>query len=609
MKDASLEATRWSQTVKSFVVVFLSTFAWILLMLLFLWIADGYFDLRGSFRLGRTGGSLTEDIAGGGVASFPGLGELLFISIMGGLFIGSIGSVVIMKTYKHPFTLFQELLHEARMANSSLLADGEWAVRGAELQDTPWAEVIEEARSKAIEAGKTLGLPGPLAPIRIADSPFPYSFENRGLFIQGSAGSGKSQVIKQMIFDIRNRGGRDKFIIYDRKPEYLPIFYRDGDIIICPADRRHTPWDLFAEIKSELDVGGVIASLIPETSGGGEGNQRFWDSSARDVMKATLLRLKNMHPDPSNKELVEFLFHHSSDIGEFWRELKKDSASAHFGKTLAPAENRQSMSNVPSSVMATLSSYISSFTRPEVAEKGWFSIKEWLISPETEGQAIFLVNPAKYSSDYQSFFTVILDIAMREMISIPNDIDRRVWFFADEFGSLYKLDSVVRLLAEGRSKGACTVLGTQDLAQIRQKYKDDTETLVNNCNSKVIARVTSKDEAKYMSEMIGELEVEKESSKTDYGFDKDKGYTVSLHDTSAGGDRKTKAAVMPAEISNMPDLTYLCKFGDKKWFRSKMEYYPWSKHEFFPDFIQRPPEFFDSRKLLVNTAPPSGQKR
>ena len=59
----------------------------------------------------------------------------------------------------------------------------------------------------------------------------------------------------------------------------------------------------------------------------------------------------------------------------------------------------------------------------------------------------------------------------------------------------------------------------------------------------------------------------------------------------------------------MPDLTYLCKFGDKKWFRSKMEYYPWSKQEFFPDFIQRPPEFFDSRKLLVNTAPPSGQKR
>lgn len=598
MRDASIEKTRWSQALKSFTVVFLTTFSWILIVLVFLWISDGYFRIAGSFGLGAIGGSVESDITGGARVEIPGLGELLFISIAGGLIIGSIGAVIITKTYKHPFTLFQELLNEARMTNSSLLAEGEWAIRGAEIQDTPWAEVIEEASQKATEAGEYLKLGGPLAPIRVADAPFPYSFENRGIFLQGSAGSGKSQVIKQMIYDIRNRGGRDKLIIYDRKPEYLPLFYRDGDIIICPADRRHTPWDLFCEIKSELDLGGVIASLIPETSGGGEGNQRFWDSSARDVMKATLLRLTNMHPDPSNKELVEFLFSHSSDIGEFWKELKKDPASAHFGKTLAPAENKQSMSNVPSSVMATLSSYISSFTRPEVAEKGWFSIKEWLISPETEGQAIFLVNPAKYSSDYQSFFTVILDIAMREMISIPNDINRRVWFFADEFGSLFKLDSVVRLLAEGRSKGACTVLGTQDLAQIRQKYKDDTETLVNNCNSKVIARVTSKDEARYMSEMIGELEVEKESAKTDYGFDKDKGFSMSLHDSSAGGDRRTKAAVMPAEISNMADLTYLCKFGDKKWFRNKMAYYPWSKHEFFPDFILREQGFFDSRKLL-----------
>lgn len=585
MRDTSLETTRWSQLFKSGVIVMLSTAIWTTLILAVLWVGDGY------FKIGYTGPFASSGIA------LPGLGELLFISLCGGALIGIAGSALVMKTYKHPFNIFHEMLKDARASNSSLYADGEYAVRGAEIQEGPWAEIIEEARTKAVEAGKTLGLPGPLAPIRIADAPFPYSFENRGLFIQGSAGSGKSQVIKQMIYDIRNRGGRDKLIIYDRKPEYLPIFYRDGDLIICPADRRHTPWDLFCEIKSELDVGGVIASLIPE-SGGGEGNQRFWDSSARDVMKAVLLSLKNQYPQPSNYELVKFLFSKASDIGEFYKALKNDSAARHFAKTLAPAEKPNNMSNVPSSVMATLSSYISSFTRPEVAEKGWFSIKEWILSKETEGQAIFLVNPAKYSSDYQSFFTVILDIAMREMISIPNDINRRVWFFADEFGSLFKLDSVVRLLAEGRSKGACTVLGTQDQAQIKQKYKDDVETLINNCNSKVIARVTSKDEAKYMSELIGELEVEKESAKTDYSFDKDKGFSMSLHDSSAGGERRTKAAVMPAEISNMADLTYLCKFGDRKWFRNKMEYYPWNKHEFFPDFIQRPPDFFDSRKLL-----------
>lgn len=585
MKDTSLEVTRWSQTLKSITIQFLAFWTFLSLCEFFLWIADGYVTIN-------------NDINYAGLSNiiYPALGEMLPISALAGLFIGWFGTFVIQKTYTHPFNAFQDKIHEVRSKNNSLLADGEWAVRGAEIQVGPWADIIDVTKKKAAEAGKTLGLNHPLPPIRIADAPFPYSFENRGLYIQGSAGSGKSQVIKQMIYDIRNRGGRDKLIIYDRKPEYLPIFYRDGDIIICPADRRHTPWDLFAEVKSEIDFGGILASLIPDTAGG-ESNQRFWDNSARNVMLSVLLRLRNESPDPSNKELVEFLFMHSTELRELWEELAKDPAAAHYGKTLKAAAEKN-MSTVPTSVMATLSSYISSFTRPEVAEKGWFSIKDWIRSSETEGQALFLVNPAKYSSDYQSFFTVIIDLAMREMLSLPNDIDRRIWFFVDEFGSLFKLDSVVRLLAEGRSKGACTVLGTQDMAQIRQKYKDDTETLVNNCNSKVIARVTSKDEAKYISEMIGDLEVEKESEKTDYTFDKGRGFSMSLHDSSAGGDRRTKAAVMPAEISNLPDLTFLCKFGDKRWFRNLMEYYPWSKHEFFPDFLERPESFFDSNRLI-----------
>jgi hypothetical protein len=590
MKDTSLEVTRWSQTLKSITIQFLVFWIFLALSEFFLWIADGY-------------AIINDDINYDGLSAiiYPALGEMLPISILAGLFIGWMGTLIIQKTYTHPFNASQDKIHEERSKNNSLLADGEWAVRGAEIQIGPWPDIIDITKKKAAEAEKTLGLNHPLPPIRIADAPFPYSFENRGLYIQGSAGSGKSQVIKQMIYDIRNRGGRDKLIIYDRKPEYLPIFYRDGDIIICPADRRHTPWDLFSEVKSEIDFGGILASLIPETTSG-ESNQRFWDNSARDVMLSILLRLRNETPNPSNKELVEFLFMHSTELGELWKELSKDQAAAHYGKTLKAAAQERNMSTIPTSVMATLSSYISSFTRPEVAERGWFSVKDWIRSPETEGQALFLVNPAKYSSDYQSFFTVIIDLAMREMLSLPNDIDRRIWFFVDEFGSLFKLDSVVRLLAEGRSKGACTVLGTQDMAQIRQKYKDDTETLVNNCNSKVIARVTSKDEAKYISEMIGDLEVEKESEKTDYTFDKGRGFSMSLHDSSAGGDRRTKAAVMPAEISNLPDLTFLCKFGDKRWFRNLMEYYPWNKHEFFPDFLERPESFFDSNRLIQQAA-------
>lgn len=524
-----------------------------------------------------------------------GLGELFFFSLLGGICSGGAMSYCVSKFYSHPSTLLEKLRKDNLMSSGDLLSDGERIVRGAKLSNGPWPEIIDKAKTDGVKASVDIGREKPLTSIMVSGSPYPYSYENMGLYIQGSAGSGKSQVIKQMIHDIRARGGRDKLVIYDRKPEYLPAFYRKGDLIICPADRRHTPWDMFAEIKGEQDIDGVIRSLIPD-SAKTSANDKFWTDSARGVFRGILIYLMNENPNPSNVDLCRFLFAYSSDPKKLWLKLKRDSAARNFAQSLAGSEGK-SPSNVPSSVMATLTSYTSSFTRPEIAEKGWFSIKNWLRDPNTEGQAVFLANPAKFETNYRSYFTVILDLALREMISMPNDINRRVWFFIDEFGSLFKLDSIVRLLAEGRSKGAGTVLGTQDMAQIEQQYDKEVETLLNNCNSKVLARITSYKEAEYMSKLIGEMEVERDSESSTLSFDDKNGMNMSMRDEAGGAKRERRSVVLPAEVMNLESLTYYNKFADKNWFKNKIDYYPWGKHELVPDFLERPREFFDTRRI------------
>lgn len=438
---------------------------------------------------------------------------------------------------------------------------------------------------------------GYLPSIMVSGAPFPYGFENMAMYIQGSAGSGKSQVIKQMLYDIRQRGGRDRLVIYDRKPEYLPIFYKDGDVIICPADRRHTPWDMFAEIKGEQDIDGVIKSLFPDLPGT-TSNDKFWNDSARGVFKGILIYLLNQPGEkPSNVELCKLLFTYSADPAKLWGLLKRDSAARMYAGVLSGAESKNP-SNMPSSVIGTMKSYTDSFTKPEIAEKGWFSVKDWLRDPCTEGQALYLMNPSKYESNYRSYFTLILDMMLREIISIPNDINRRTWFIIDEFGSLFKLDSIIRLLAEGRSKGCCTVIGTQDMAQIKQQYDKETETLLNNCNSKVIARITSYEEAEYISKLIGEMEIERDPDSIGTRFDDKGGMSVSFDDKTNDGRRERRSVVLPAEIINLPSLTYYNKFCEFNWFKTKIDYYPWSKHELVPGFLERPREFFDTRRLL-----------
>ena len=575
--DAKLEMTKWKQKKKALELVYAGLGVVYFPLLLLAWWGDGY-------------------VKNADVMYFQGLGEVMYFAVSGGLFVGGFGALIALYSYRHPGKM--SMPTEANLAKG-LLSEGERIIRGTRVTEGPSPAILKAVAKDSKAVTERIKTPYPLAPTVLAGSPFPYGLECMSFFVIGAAGSGKSQLIKELIHGVRARGGRDRFIIYDRKPEYLPIFWQDGDVVICPADRRHTPWDLFAEVKGEEDIDQVVMSLFPEMPGTSS-NEFFWTNGARNTFKAILIYLINKSKKdgryPSNQDLCRMLAAYLSDPKKLWGLLKTDEASKYFAAGLSAVEGG-GQNNVPTGILSTMLTYTSSFTLPEIAEPGWFSIRRWLRDPGTEGQAVFLSNPAIYSSRYKSYYTVILDLALKEMISLPNDLDRRVWIVIDEFGSLFRLDSIVRLIAEGRSKGACTIIGTQDLAQIKLQYKDEAETLLNSCNTKAIARITSKEEAKQFADQIGELETEKGGSNSNINMD-DRGVSVSMSDRSGDSRRERRQAVLSSEIQNLEGLTYFAKFCDHDWFRKKITYYPWGTHEVIPAFVKRPADKFDSRKMI-----------
>ena len=530
------------------------------------------------------------------------------------------------------------------------IAEGERVVRGACLTQGPEVAIIKACIEDQVKAAKALydyydkqgeaavvlrnrfSGDARLAPIHMGGCPLPWGYENTGIFIQGSAGAGKTQVIKQMMWDARMRGGRDKLVVYDRKPEFLDFLWRDNDPIICPADRRHTRWDVFAEINGEQDIDNFVSSLMPTPSGGGGDNQAFWNSSAKQVLKGILFFL--MYADdydfdpaqkgrilseqekaergpifrntkdeytglmrPSNLDLCKLLYNTLATPKELWGLLQRVPIAEASGAPLKDAGKSQG--GIASSVLATLGQFTASFTLPEVAEPGWLSVRKWLVDPATDGQAMFLVNPANYAARYQSYYTVVLDLMLKEMISIPTDITRRVWFFIDEFGSLFKLDSVIRLLAEGRSKGACTVIGVQDRAQLKGQYQDEVSTLLNNCNSKVIGRVVDGEEAGTIAEKdIGKFEVVASGGNISMSISgKNDGGDMNLSEDNKQ-NRELRDTVMSAQIMQLPGLNYLMKFSSNNWFRWAMPFYNWNKHSICPAFLSKGAKAFESNGLI-----------
>ena len=99
-------------------------------------------------------------------------------------------------------------------------------------------------------------------------------------------------------------------------------------------------------------------------------------------------------------------------------------------------------------------------------------------------------------------------------------------------------------MAEGRSFGACVVLGFQDLAQLRDVYgADDAKTMSAVLGTKVLFKIADPETARWGADALGEVEEEtvKESTRYDAAGDTPKGVQLSAQ-------RVQRHLVMPAEL-------------------------------------------------------------
>jgi type IV secretory pathway TraG/TraD family ATPase VirD4 len=185
---------------------------------------------------------------------------------------------------------------------------------------------------------------------------------------------------------------------------------------------------------------------------------------------------------------------------------------------------------------------------------GDFSIKKWF-NDESETGNIFITNYADIKDTLKPILTLFIDLFIRQILSMPDDRERRVFFLIDEFGTLQRLQSIVNLLTLGRSKGASAWLGIQDVGQIEEVYgKELRQTIINACGSNLIYRVSDPVTAKYLSDKIGEravLETQENHSM---------GSAENRDGLSLVRREKTDRLVLPSELQNLPDLTGYVRF-------------------------------------------------
>ncbi len=347
----------------------------------------------------------------------------------------------------------------------------------------------------------------------------PKRLESSHILLMGDTGSGKSSAIRQILRQVKERG--DSAIVYDPAMDFVGEFYSPerGDLILNPLDARFPYWSLPDEILNDEIATSIAAALVPEK----EYEKAFFTDAPRRVL-AHLLRKK-----PQVRDLLRWM----SDP-EAVAAMVKGTPLAAYLDPGAPAQRAGILSsmNMVADSLELLPQY-AEHNDPKFATSAWISDrKRW----------VFLTSNSGYREKLLPLHSVWLDLFILRMMGHCPDA-QPVWFVLDELASLNKLPQLHTAVTENRKYGNPVVLGFQGRSQLEKRYGQDAEAMLSQPATKIFFKTSEPRAAKWISDAIGEIEVERLKESRSMGMlGAKKSYAMEI---------ATKPLVMASEIAGL----------------------------------------------------------
>ncbi|WP_159655969.1 type IV secretion system DNA-binding domain-containing protein [Vibrio atypicus] len=380
--------------------------------------------------------------------------------------------------------------------------------------------------------------------LTLGDFPIPTGFSKKHTLISGTTGAGKSTALTHLLKAIRARG--DRAVVYDKKGEFVEMFYRDGvDHILNPADSRSHQWTPWEEMESPFDADWISETLLPN-SNSNSGSEKFFTSAARAVVSAAL---QNLYLD-GPKSLLSLLRATAWNDLELLKELVAGTPAA----TYFNEDNERTLESIRSTIVDGV--------RPlrllkEENKKGFFSIRDWIAEgdePNADDSWLFLPVRESEIEIQKPLISTWIQAAAKGLMARGVNNERTLWIVVDELPSLKKIPALSMLMAEGRGFGAAVVLGIQEINQLEEEFgKNASKTILGLCSTQFHFRLNNADTAEWVCKVLGEAEREEVDEDLNYSADDIRdGVRVS-------SKRQNRKIVLPSEIMDLPDLSCFAK--------------------------------------------------
>ena len=335
------------------------------------------------------------------------------------------------------------------------------------------ADKIKEGENKILtakEVKNTLRKIGRASDLKIGDMPLVKSMETMNFLVSGSIGSGKTNLMHNMLPQIEQRG--EPALVIDNTGEMIAKYYNPerGDIIFNPFDARGKSWDLWKDCSRQQELEKFADILIGFNSRkNNKAANDFWEQSAHNTFVACAELMKSYN-HTSTQELYNVLT--TSDVGELYNILEETNAAKYFTGDNARAA---------SSIIAVLMSNLKPLQfLPDADPTNCFSIKNYTQAiNEGNNPWLFLSTDPSSRELTQPLNASILELFIASIRKTRAKANNKIWVIIDELPSLGKLPGLAQLMAEGRKYGTCVLAGVQSTSQLYHHYGDaESSTLI-----------------------------------------------------------------------------------------------------------------------------------
>ena len=328
----------------------------------------------------------------------------------------------------------------------------------------------------------------------------PKTARNKNVLVVGGSGSGKTRFfVKPQIMQMHS-----SYCITDPKGSLVcetgKMLQKNGyrikvlNTINFKKSMRYNP---FAYIHSEKDVLKLVTCLMQNTKGEGKGSDPFWEKAEQLLYTALIgyIWLEAPEEEKNFNTLIEMInamevreddedFENQVDI--IFRELKEKNPN-HFA-VRQYAKYRLAAGKTAKSILVSCGARLAVFDIAELREVTAYDELE-LDTLGDRKTVLFLI-----MSDTDDSFNFLISMCYTQLFNLlcekADDVyggrlPVHVRCLIDECANIGQIPKLEKLIATIRSReiSACLVLQAQ--SQLKAVYKDNADTIIGNCDSRL----------------------------------------------------------------------------------------------------------------------------